>query len=141
MKPCGQAHTLEAIQAPPFLHPSLQNAAKCKIQCMGKRITLSNPAGGHSLPAGWHRTPPVRHRVRRLPSPKDRGHKEMVYGPPASLARWADKLQKEIRVNHLKTTAPICAPSHALGSNERHLPLEQTLPRAVLVCSAAQIKA
>lgn len=66
----------------------------------------------------------------------------MVYGPPASLARWADKLQKEIRVNHLKTTAPICAPSRALGSSERqHLPLEQNLPRALLVCSAAQIKA
>lgn len=52
----------------------------------------------------------------------------MVYGPPASLARWADKLQREIRVNHLKTTAPICAPSRALGSSERqHFPLEQSL--------------
>lgn len=66
----------------------------------------------------------------------------MVYGPPASLARWADKLQKEITVNHLKTTAHICALSHALGSSARqHLPQEQTLPRAVLVFSAAQIKA
>lgn len=65
----------------------------------------------------------------------------MVYGPPASLARWADKLQKEIRVNHLKTTAHICAPSHALGSSGRqHPPQEQTLPRAVLVSAAAQIK-
>lgn len=26
VKPCGQAHTLAAIQAPPFLQPSLQNA-------------------------------------------------------------------------------------------------------------------
>lgn len=109
---------------------------------MGERVTLSNPAGGHSLLAGWHRMLSVRHRVQRLPSPKDRGHKEIVYGPPASLARWADKLQKEIRVNHLKTAAPICVSSHALGSSERqHLPLEETLPRAVLVCPAAQIKA
>lgn len=109
---------------------------------MGKRMALSNPAGGHSLPAGWHRTPSVQHREQRLPSPKDTGHKEMACGSPASLARWADRLQKEIRVNHLKKTAPICAPSHALGSSERqHLPLEQTFPRTLLVCSAAQIKA
>jgi len=80
--------------------------------------------------------------VQSLPSPTDRGHEEMVYGPPASLARWSDKLQKEIRANGLKTAAHIYAPSHALGSSERQpLPREQTLPRAVLVFSAAQLKA
>lgn len=113
-----------------------------KSQYMGNnRTTLSNHAGGHRPLAGWHETRSLRHGVQRLPSPEERGHEEMVYGPPASLARWADKLQKEIRVNHLKTTAHICAPLHALGSSERqHLPQEQALPRAVPVFSAAQIK-
>lgn len=51
----------------------------------------------------------------------------MFYSPPASLARWADKLQKEISVNHLKTTAHIHTSSHALGISEgQHIPLEQT---------------
>lgn len=31
VKPCGQAHTLAAIQAPPFLQPSLQNAKIIQI--------------------------------------------------------------------------------------------------------------
>lgn len=136
MKPCGQAHTLEAIQAPPFLHPSLQNAAKCKITIHGEENQTQQ---SHRWTQSAGRL--AQNGAQRLPSPKDRGHKEMLYGPPASLARWADKLQKEIRVNHLKTTAPICAPSHPLGSSERHLPLEQTLPRVLLVCSAAQLKA
>lgn len=31
VKPCGQAHTLAAMQAPPFLQPSLQNAKIIQI--------------------------------------------------------------------------------------------------------------
>lgn len=30
VNPCGQAQTFEAIQAPPFLQPSLQNAETIK---------------------------------------------------------------------------------------------------------------
>lgn len=98
---------------------------------MGNRTTVNNHAGGHRPLAGWHETRSLRHGAQMLPSPKDRGHEEMVYGPPASPARWADKLQKEIRVNHLKTRAHIYVPFHALRSSERqHLPQEQTLPRA-----------
>jgi len=120
VKPCGQAHTLEAIQAPPFLHPSLQNAVTVEAQELTKLPPVSTRLSPG--PGRLKQSTVLSALSSEAAFSKGQRSLKVAYSPPASLARWADKLQK-IRVNHLKATTYICTPSYAPGSSEgQHLP-------------------